>query len=198
MKDGQPDMLQLEAAWALTNIASGSLDQTQVVVQSGAVPHFVALLYSQSLEVKEQAIWALGNVAGDCTQYRDYVLESGAMEPVLSLFNTTKLSLIRTATWTLSNLCRGKNPQPDWNLVQQAIPTLAKLIYSVDAETLVDAAWAVSYLSDGPLEPSRQLLTHAFLTVLWSCWTTNLPWSRHQRCVPLETSSRVPIFRLRL
>lgn len=158
MKDGQPDMLQLEAAWALTNIASGSLDQTQVVVQSGAVPHFVALLYSQSLEVKEQAIWALGNVAGDCTQYRDYVLESGAMEPVLSLFNTTKLSLIRTATWTLSNLCRGKNPQPDWNLVQQAIPTLAKLIYSVDAETLVDAAWAVSYLSDGPLEAIQAVI----------------------------------------
>lgn len=158
MKEGHPDMLQLEAAWALTNIASGTSDQTRVVVESGAVPYFVRLLYSQSLEVKEQAIWALGNVAGDSTTYRDAVLETGAMEPVLQLFNTSKLSLIRTATWTLSNLCRGKNPQPDWNIVQQAIPTLAKLIYSVDVETLVDALWAVLYLSDGPTEAIQAVI----------------------------------------
>jgi len=171
-----PDRTLYETAWALTNITSGSHEQTAYVVHRGVVPELMELFGGhESDNVAEQAIWALGNIAGDSVEFRDLVIEAGAFRVFAERAPQGSpkrigdcefgvyagISFLRNAVWAFSNLCRRK-PPPPMEEVAPLIPWVVTCLHSDDSEVLQDAAWIMAYIAAIP--DSAQIIIEAGAT----------------------------------
>lgn len=149
-----------EAAWALTNIASGSSADALALLDAGCLPHLLRLAGAAEERMSEQAVWALGNLAGDCAQSRDAVLAEGGAEALALLLTSNGMgtSLLRTVAWAACNLLRTE-PRPPLASVRPLLGGFGAVLQGrcADDDTLLQALWAAIYLADCP-SPSAPTL----------------------------------------
>ncbi|MFH4983336.1 hypothetical protein AB6A40_010045 [Gnathostoma spinigerum] len=144
--------VQLEAAWAITNIVSGSSEDTASAVEAGIIPRLVQMCFLDDFDLAEQACWALANIAGDSATLRDICIREGiidSLEYLVSRAEKLRVQFLRTIAWAYSNLCRHKNPQASIEHTSRLVKGIEVLLSNEDAVVRQDTCWALSYLTDG-------------------------------------------------
>ncbi|KIO22821.1 hypothetical protein M407DRAFT_27694, partial [Tulasnella calospora MUT 4182] len=100
--ESEDPRLQWEATWIVTNIASGTTQQTEHVAD--AIPRLVILSASPDVDIADNAVWALANVLGDSARLRDRVEEEGGVAALVKLVDRGEPSfekVQRKAVWAI-------------------------------------------------------------------------------------------------
>jgi len=89
--------IQKEACWTLSNIAAGTVEQIQTVLDSGAVPSLVALASAKATdpEVKNEACWVVLNATSCGSDHQiEYLVKQGCVGVLGELLGETSMVMM--------------------------------------------------------------------------------------------------------
>lgn len=153
--------IQYEAAWCITNIATGAKEHVQCLVEKGVIAKLISLLNSQDESLIDQALWALGNVAGDTLSYRNSILAHGIIPILAKLLTETKdEEMLKNGCWLASNLARGP-PYPKYETLREVIPAICRILKANNApEILIDCCSALTSLGETCVDKAEIFLSN--------------------------------------
>lgn len=105
-----PTSVQLAALQVLGNVACGDDRQTQVVIDSDALPCLRALLSSSDRQIRKEVCWIVSNITESSHQVQD-VLDADILPPLLKLLDNQDGACREDATWVLFNLSSNRDPK---------------------------------------------------------------------------------------
>nr|CAB3477123.1 unnamed protein product [Digitaria exilis] len=160
--------LQFEAAWALTNIASGTSENTMLVVSNGAVPTFVKLLRSPSEDVS--AKWEPQNLIAE-----EWYLVKPALLVLRQLIHSEDKDVLADACWALSYLTHSNGDNSNIQAVIEtgACSRLVELLSHPSTSVLFPSLLVVGNIASGDEAHTQGIIDHQALPYLLNLLITN-------------------------
>lgn len=140
--------LQYESAWSLSNIASGDIEHTKILIDKGIVPKIVDLLNSPFEHIKDQAVWVIGNITGDTSSYSELICRYDTVQKLIQIIQTcTSDDLLKSAVWALGNLCKGEKA-PEFRVIKDAVSVFCGLLGKSDEEIVKSSLWVLASITE--------------------------------------------------
>uniref|UniRef100_A0A3Q0SH59 Importin subunit alpha n=1 Tax=Amphilophus citrinellus TaxID=61819 RepID=A0A3Q0SH59_AMPCI len=185
--DDEP-ILQFEAAWALTNIASGTSWHTQqdgatyrdVLIECSVIPALLArispdtpmlpslvqLLHLSDKDVLSDACWAVSYLSDGDNDRIEVVVKTGIVPRLVELMSHKELSVMTPALRSIGNIVSGSDLQTQVAIDAGVLNVLPTLMRHPKASVQKEAAWALSNIAAGPCKQIQQLITCGLLPPL--------------------------------
>jgi importin subunit alpha-6/7 len=127
--------VQTPALRSVGNIVTGDDVQTQVVINSGALPALLHLLSSPKDGIRKEACWTISNITAGNSQQIQAVIDANIISPLIHLLSNGDFKTRKEACWAISNATSGGLQKPDqirYLVAQGAIKPLCDLLACAD------------------------------------------------------------------
>ncbi|KAJ3423769.1 importin alpha [Anaeramoeba flamelloides] len=142
--------LKFQTAWILTNLCSGTTEQTLIVVELGFIPKLILLLDSGDANLIEQveialptlssllkstnysvisdACWTFNYISNEGSDYIDAIIEFDAIPVLIQLLRNTRTQIKTPSLLTISNIVSGNHQQTQSVLDEELLDNLKYLL----------------------------------------------------------------------
>jgi len=93
------------------NIVTGTDQQTQAVIDTGALNCFHRLLNHAKQSIQKEAAWTLSNVTAGTSQQIQSVVDAGLLEPIVKCLAEGDFRTQKESVWVVTNFTSGGSPE---------------------------------------------------------------------------------------
>lgn len=119
------------------NIVTGNDEQTQEVVNAGALPALRELLTHAKKAIRKEACWTVSNITAGNEKQIQSIKDESIIQLLIKIMTDDDFDVKKEAAWAISNATSGgSKEQIEYLVNQNCIPPLCDLLKAKDARVI--------------------------------------------------------------